>query len=57
MTNTMVDIATRAAWTAAQAFLAVFVVADVTTVRTAAVAAIAAAVSVLKTAVASKVAA
>jgi len=57
MTATMRDVLTRAGWTAAQAFLAVFVVADVTTVRTAVIAAIAAGVSVVKTAVSNKVAA
>ncbi len=39
----------RAAWTFAQAFLAVFVVSDLASARSAAVAGIAAAISVLKT--------
>ena len=49
------DIAERAAWTAAQAFLAVFVVADVSTARTGVVAAVGAALSVVKGFVATKV--
>tara|TARA_R100001086_G_C11635594_1_gene202993 strand:- start:47 stop:199 length:153 start_codon:yes stop_codon:yes gene_type:complete len=38
----------RAAWTFAQAFLAVFVVSDLASVRSAAIAGIAAALSVIK---------
>lgn len=57
MTETLRDIATRAAWTAAQAFLAVFVIADVSSVRTAALSAAAAGLSVLKGFVSTKVAA
>ncbi len=39
----------RAAWTFAQAFLAVFVVSDLASAKSAAVAGVAAAISVLKT--------
>jgi len=39
----------RAAWTFAQAFLAVFVVSDLASAKTAVVAAVAAALSVVKT--------
>lgn len=48
------DTAERAGFTAAQAFLAVWIVTDQSTVRNAAVAAVAAAVAVLKAAVASR---
>jgi len=46
----------RAAWTFAQAFLAVFVVSDLASARSAAVAGIAAAISVIKTYAKDKVA-
>jgi len=46
----------RAAWTFAQAFLAVFVVSDLASAKTAAVAAVAAALSVVKTYAREKVA-
>jgi hypothetical protein len=49
------DLAERVLWTAAQAFLAVFVVADVSTAKAAGVAAAAAAVAVVKGFVAQKV--
>ena len=49
------DIAERAAWTAVQAFLAVFTVTDVSSARAAAVAAIGAALSVAKGFVATRV--
>jgi len=52
----MVDVLERAAWTFAQAFLGVFVVADLSSVKGAGVAGLAAAVSVLKTVVKDKVA-
>jgi len=42
------DMFERAAWTFAQAFLAVFVVSDLASVRSAAIAGIAAALSVIK---------
>tara|TARA_Y100000310_G_scaffold282922_1_gene304524 strand:+ start:68 stop:232 length:165 start_codon:yes stop_codon:yes gene_type:complete len=45
----------RAAWTAAQAFLAVFVISDLASTKAAVVAAVAAALSVLKTFVRDKV--
>lgn len=51
----LVDLARRAAWTAAQAFLAVFVIADVATVRAALVAAAAAVLSACKTFVAQRI--
>lgn len=51
----LADIAERAAWTFAQAFLAVFVVTDIATARGAALAGIAAAISVIKGFVATKV--
>ncbi len=44
----MSDMFERAAWTFAQAFLAVFVVSDLASVRSAAIAGIAAALSVIK---------
>lgn len=50
-----IDVAERAIMTAAQAFLAVWVVTDTSTTRAAAVAALAAALSVLKGAIATKV--
>ena len=46
----------RAAWTFAQAFLAVFVVSDLASAKTAVVAAVAAALSVVKTYAREKVA-
>ncbi len=49
------DIAERAVMTFAQAFLAAFVVADLSTVKTAALAGAAAALAVIKGAIASKV--
>lgn len=52
----MVDMLERAAWTFAQAFLGVFVVADLSSAKGAGVAGLAAAVSVLKTMVKDKVA-
>ena len=56
MTKDLVfDVAERAAWTAAQAFLAVFLVTDVSTVKAALVAAAGAALSVVKGFVAAKV--
>ena len=56
MTKDLVfDVAERAAWTAAQSFLAVFLVTDVSTVKAALVAAAGAALSVVKGFVASKV--
>jgi hypothetical protein len=48
------NIASRAAWTAAQAFLATFAVADLGTAKSALIAAAAAALSVLKTFVSEK---
>ena len=51
----VLDIVERAAWTFAQAFLAVFSVADLATARAAAVAGVAAAISVLKGVVATQV--
>ena len=51
----LADVAERAAWTAAQAFLAVFLVTDVSTVKAALVAAAGAALSVVKGFVATKV--
>jgi hypothetical protein len=50
------DVLERAGWTFAQAFLGVFVVADLSSVKGAGVAGLAAAVSVLKTIVKDKVA-
>jgi len=49
------DIASRAGWTAAQAFLSTFVLSDLETLKAAAIAAAAAALSAIKTFVASKV--
>ena len=49
------DVAERAAWTFAQAFLGAFVVTDLSTAKTAALAGLAAAVAVLKGFVASQV--
>ncbi len=49
------DVLERAAWTAAQAFLAVFVVTDVSTAKAGLVAAAGAALSVVKGFVASQV--
>ena len=49
------DMLERAAWTFAEAFLAVYVVTDVSSVKTAAVAGAAAAVAVVKGFVASRV--
>ena len=45
----MRNILERAAWTFAQAFLAVFVISDLASAKTAAVAGVAAALSVVKT--------
>ena len=45
----MRNISERAAWTFAQAFLAVFVVSDLASAKTAVVAGVAAALSVVKT--------
>ena len=45
----MSNMSERAAWTCAQAFLAVFVVSDLASAKSAAVAGIAAALSVIKT--------
>ncbi len=50
------DVLERAGWTFAQAFLGVFVVADLSSAKGAGVAGLAAAVSVLKTLVKDKVA-
>ena len=50
------DVLERAGWTFAQAFLGVFVVADLSSAKGAGVAGLAAAVSVLKTIVKDKVA-
>lgn len=50
-----IDIIERAAWTFAQAFLAVLVVGDMSTARDAVIAGAAAAVSVLKSVAATKV--
>lgn len=55
MKHKLIDIASRAGWTAAQAFLAVFAVTDVSTLSAALVAASGAALSVIKTTVAQKV--
>ena len=49
------DIIERAVWTAAQAFLAVFTVGDLSSAKAAGVAAMGAAISVAKSVVASKV--
>lgn len=49
------DIAERTFWTAAQAFLAVFVATDMSTVKSAGVAALAAALAVVKGFAATKV--
>lgn len=49
------DIIERAIWTAAQAFLAIFTVADLSSAKAAGVAAMAAAISAVKSIVASKV--
>jgi hypothetical protein len=49
------DVLERAAWTAAQVFLATWVVTDIQTLQTAAVAAVAAGISVIKSYLASKV--
>lgn len=57
MTDQIKDVLSRAAWTAAQAFLAVFTVeGGVVSAKAAAVAAIGALLSVLKTFTAQKVA-
>lgn len=53
--NNFIDVAERAAWTFLQGFLAVFLVTDVTTAKSAAVAGAAAALSVVKGFVATKV--
>jgi len=50
------DMIERAAWTFAQAFLAVFVVSDLASAKTAAAAAVAATLSVVKTYAREKVA-
>ena len=55
MKSLILDVAERAAWTFAQAFLSVLVIADLSTARDAAVAGVAAAVSVIKGFVASQV--
>ena len=55
MKTQLVDVAERAAWTFAQAFLAVLVIGDMSTARDAGIAGIAAAISVLKGFVATKV--
>ena len=52
----MSNMIERAAWTFAQAFLAVFVVSDLASAKTAVVAAVAAALSVVKTYAREKVA-
>ena len=52
----MSNMLERAAWTFAQAFLAIFVVSDLASARSAAVAGIAAAISVIKTYAKDKVA-
>jgi len=49
------NVVERALWTAAQAFLAVFVVTDASTIKVGIAAAAAAALSVIKTAVQEKV--
>ena len=49
------DIIERAIWTAAQAFLAIFTVADLSSAKSAGVAAMAAAISAVKSIVATKV--
>lgn len=49
------DVAERAAWTFLQAFLAVFVVSDISTAKGAILAGIAAAISVIKGFVATQV--
>lgn len=49
------DVAERAAWTFAQAFLGAFVVTDLSTAKTAALAGLAAAIAVVKGFVASQV--
>ena len=49
------DVAERAGWTFAQAFLAVFVVSDLSTAKVAVVAGVGAALSVIKGVVASQV--
>lgn len=55
MTKTLfLDLLERAAWTAAQAFLAVFTVSDLSTARTGAIAAAAAVLSLVKGLVASR---
>lgn len=51
------DVATRAVWTFLEAFLAIFMVTDLSTAETAAVSGLGAALSVVKTFVATKVAA
>lgn len=51
----LLDMAERALWTAAQAFLAVFTVTDVSSARAAGVAAVGAILSVLKSAVAARI--
>lgn len=48
------DMGERAVWTALQAFLAVWTVTDMSSTRSAAVAAAAAAISVVKSAIASR---
>lgn len=48
------DMAERAAWTALQAFLAVWTVTDLSSTRTAGIAALAAAISVVKSGIASR---
>lgn len=55
MTKTLfLDLLERAGWTAAQAFLAVFTVSDLSTARTGAIAAAAAVLSLVKGFVASR---
>lgn len=51
----LLDIAERVGWTFAQAFLAVFVVTDLSSARTAATAGAAAAIAVIKGVVATRV--
>ena len=54
--DSLKDTLERAAWTFAQAFLGVFLVSDLASVKSAAVAGVAAAISVAKTYVKGKVA-
>lgn len=55
MERWLADMAERALWTALQAFLATFTVTDVSSARAAAVAAVGAILSVVKSAVASRI--